>query len=69
MVDFGTGTVLRDTVPWLRDPTTRHARILEVVERNSVIEGLPPFQTATRNRLLQKLNAMTAAEPSSAPDE
>lgn len=43
IMEFGKGPTLREACPWLRDDAERHARILDVVERNSVIEGLPPF--------------------------
>ena len=54
MKTFGTGPTLRDSCPWLLDESERHARILEVTERNSVIEGLPPFQEETRQRILSQ---------------
>jgi hypothetical protein len=54
-IDFGTGTPLVDMQPELRDPQSRAEIILDVVERNSVIEGLPPFTAETRERVRQQL--------------
>ena len=69
---FGTGPTLRDACPWLRDESERHARILEVTERNSIIEGLPPFREETRQRILSQLQfqagvAREEEAPSSSP--
>tara|TARA_R110002111_G_scaffold164386_3_gene230559 strand:+ start:14592 stop:14816 length:225 start_codon:yes stop_codon:yes gene_type:complete len=69
MKDFGTGKILRDASPFLRDDAQRHALILEVAERNSVMEGLPPFTEEFRNRLRQQLEAMVASEAASSKDE
>jgi len=66
MNHFGTGPTLRETSPWLRDDQERRERILDVVERDSVIEGLPPFQEETRQRLMKQLESMateTVEEP------
>ena len=52
MIDFGKGPTLREACPWLRDEAARKRLILDVVERNSVIEGLPPLDDETRARLL-----------------
>lgn len=54
-IDFGTGPTLKDACPWLRDDLARCESILDVTERNSVIEGLPPFQAETRRRLKEQL--------------
>lgn len=51
MTKFGTGPTLREAHPWLQDDGHRRSRILDVVERNSVIEGLPPLDDETRERL------------------
>jgi hypothetical protein len=59
MNDFGKGPTLKDSCPWLQDDATRRERILEVSERDSVIEGLPPFQEETRRRILRSLEAMS----------
>lgn len=67
MKTFGSGPVLKDACRWLRDDAQRHKRILEVTERDSVIEGLPPFQEETRERMLKQLTAMTG--PSEAPQQ
>lgn len=62
---FGSGPLLKDACRWLRDDRERHQRILEVTERDSVIEGLPPFQEETRQRMLEQLTAMTAQSAAS----
>ena len=57
MTDFGKGPTLAETNPWLRDEAERIDRILDVTERDSVIEGLPPFSRETRERLREELTA------------
>lgn len=69
MTEFGTGPTLREASPWLQDDVRRRARIIEVAERNSVIEGLPPFRAETRQRLLEYLEAMDTSGPQSVPVE
>jgi len=69
MTEFGTGTTLREACPWLRNDRERRERILEVTERNSVIEGLPPFREETRRRLIEQLKTMTASSTHPAPAE
>tara|TARA_R110002049_G_scaffold167265_5_gene333457 strand:+ start:595 stop:825 length:231 start_codon:yes stop_codon:yes gene_type:complete len=69
MKDFGTGKTLREASAFLRDDAQRHALILNVVERDSVIEGLPPFTEEFRNQLRQQLEAMVASEAASSKDE
>lgn len=66
-INFGTGPTLREACPWLRDDVARCEQILDVTERNSVIEGLPPFQEETRRRLMAELTAL--AVPSVARHE
>ena len=61
MKDFGTGPTLRESCAWLRNDAERHARILDVAERDSVIEGLPPFQEETRHKILERLRATALA--------
>jgi hypothetical protein len=61
MKNFGTGPTLREVSPTLRDDAERRARIIDVTERNSVIEGLQPLQAETRWRLLEQLSAMSPA--------
>jgi hypothetical protein len=56
-IDFGVGIPLSETRPDLRDPASRQDIILDVVERNSVIEGLPPFTVETRERIRRQLAA------------
>lgn len=36
---------------WLKNDQTRNERIFDVVERNCIIEGLPPLSEAFRRRL------------------
>jgi hypothetical protein len=57
MLNFGKGPTLRDVSPWLRD-TAERRRILDVLERNSVIEGLPPFDEQTRRHILAQLQEL-----------
>jgi hypothetical protein len=66
MNDFGTGPTLKDASPWLRDDSARHERILDVVERNSVTDGLPPFTEEFRERLRLELRAMNGRDPTPA---
>ena len=54
-LDFGTGPTLKDACPWLRDDRARIEIILDVAERNSVMEGLPPFGEEFRKRLKDHL--------------
>ena len=63
----GKGPILKEACPWLRDDANRRQRILDVTERNSVIEGLPPFGQETRERILAELEAMS--EPAPTPGE
>lgn len=42
---------LLESSPWLRDPEERADRILDVVESNGIIEGLPAFTQGARERL------------------
>ncbi len=67
MTDFGKGPTLIEANPWLRDEAERIERILEVTERNSVIEGLPPLSDETRERLREELTA--GSELAQAPGE
>lgn len=62
-IEFGQGPTLKDACPWLRDEAARHERILDVTERNSVIEGLPPFQEETRRRLMARLQGLAPPRP------
>jgi len=64
MTHFGTGPLLKDVCPWFQDDLERRERILDVAERNSVIEGLPPFDDEMRNRLRRMMAAMVAPQPS-----
>ena len=58
----GTGPTLKESAAWLQDDGQRHARILEVAEINSVIEGLPPFTTESRQYFAAQLAAMAAGQ-------
>lgn len=58
-LNLGSGPPLKDFSPWLKDEAERHARILEVVERNCVTEGLPPFTQEFRRHLLHQLQAIS----------
>jgi hypothetical protein len=69
MLNFGKGPVLKDACPWLQDDAERHRRILEVTERDSVIEGLPPFHDETRRRIAEQLMAIDRTLPFRVPAE
>lgn len=57
-VTFGKGTILRQLSPKLRNAATRQKIILDRAERNSVIEGLPPFTRQTTQECLKELDAL-----------
>lgn len=59
MNNFGSGKSLKEASPHLRDDAERHVRILDVTERDSVIEGLPPFSEETREKLRKQLQRIT----------
>jgi len=59
-MDFGKGPTLIEACPCLRDDTERIERILDVVERNSVIEGLPPLREQERDRIRELLRTTAA---------
>ena len=63
MTEFGNGPTLRESCTWLTDDHERHRRILDVTERNSVIEGLPPFREETRREILLQLQQISPAVP------
>jgi len=65
-MNYGTGKPLSEHCSYLRDDAERHRRILDAAERNSVIEGLPPLQQKTRQRILEQLktDASRRQEPS-----
>ena len=63
MIEFGKGRILKDASPWLQDDAARIERILAVTEVNSVVEGLPPFQQETREKLRERLNSLSLREP------
>ena len=62
----GAGPTLRDASPYLRDNTECIARILDVAERNSMIEGLPAFAETLRESIRRDLEAILS-EPAGAP--
>jgi hypothetical protein len=68
MNSFGNGPTLREACAWLRDDAERQARILDVTERNSVIEGLPPFDENVRQEILEELRSISR-ELAPAPPE
>lgn len=63
MTDFGKGPTLKEASPWLRNNDARIEQILTVTEINSVVEGLPPFQAETRERIRQRLTDLAAPSP------
>jgi len=67
MMDFGKGPTLEHACQSLEDRAERTERILDVAERNSVIEGLPPLSDELRRQLREQLNA--GVEPRPAPVE
>ena len=69
MTEFGTGPTLQQACPWLQDAEERHRRILEVTERDSVIEGLPPFREETRQRILKRLQRFSQDVSPAVPAE
>lgn len=54
----GTGPTLRDASPYLRDDAECISRILNVSERNSMIEGLPAFDETLRHSIRRELEAI-----------
>jgi hypothetical protein len=66
MKSFGKGAVLKEAFPQFRDDESRIERVLAVAETDSVIEGLPPFDDETRNRLRQQLKDRSARCPTPA---
>ena len=63
MTDFGKGPTLKEASPWLRDNDARIEQILTVTEINSVVEGLPPFQDETRERIRRRLTDRCVPSP------
>jgi hypothetical protein len=55
---FGKGQTLRQFSKYLRDPKERTERIVDVTERNSVIEGLPRLTPKRRQGLLRRLKRL-----------
>lgn len=55
MSEHGRGPTLIESCPYLRDTSERIARILDVADRNSVIEGLPPLTAELKARLRREL--------------
>jgi hypothetical protein len=54
----GTGPTLREASPYLRDDAECIARILDVAERDSMMEGLPPFDEALRKAIRHDLETI-----------
>ena len=48
---------------WLQNDDVRNAAILEVVERNSIIEGLPRLSQAFRQRVGRKYRSLNGQQP------
>ena len=69
MNNFGTGKSLKEASPQLQDDARRHARILDIAERDSVIEGLPPFSEETREKLRKQLQQIANHQPVTEPAE
>ena len=69
MVKPETSPTLIEASPFLQDAEERNRRILDVTERNSLIEGLPALTELTRSRILNRLQAMDSAEPGAEPAE
>jgi hypothetical protein len=63
MTDFGKGPTLKEASPHLRDDQTRIERILTVTETDSAIEGLPPFDEETRERIRAHLTQLSEPSP------
>ncbi len=66
MNDFGKGPTLEQACPALRNEAERVERILDVTERNSVIEGLPPFSEELRDKLRRELTGDFSRRPAPA---
>lgn len=58
-MDFGTGIPLRQFSRHLRNDAVRHEMILNCVERNSVIEGLPRFTKESRTECLREIRKVS----------
>ena len=67
MTNFGKGPTLKEAAPSLRDDASRIERILTVVETDSVIEELPPFDPETRERIRRAL--MSRCGPDAMPGQ
>ena len=63
MTNFGKGPTLKEASLWLRDNDARIEQILAVTEINSVVEGLPPFQDETRERIRRRLTDLSVPSP------
>jgi hypothetical protein len=59
MSDHDLGPTLLEASSWLQDDAARHEQILDVAERNSVIEGLPPFTDAFKSDLRRQLREIS----------
>ena len=63
MKNFGKGPTLKKASPRLRDDQAWVDRILTVTEINSVVEGLPPFDMETRERIRAQLIQLSGHVP------
>lgn len=57
---FGIGKTLRQLSPILSDKKKRQEIILDRVERDSVIEGLPKFDQHIRQECLKEMEQISA---------
>ncbi len=56
---FGTGIPLRQFSSHLRNEAVRHQLILDRVERDSIIEGLPRFTKKSRSECLKEIRKVS----------
>jgi len=54
---------------WRRTPPANHRRIIDVTERDCVIEGLPPSREETRRGIAEQRMAIDRNPPARLPAE
>ncbi len=59
---FGKGISLRQFSPTLRQDAKRHQIILQTVEIDSVIEGLPRFTKTTKKECLEEIRKVASKQ-------
>jgi hypothetical protein len=59
IMTFGSGIPLRQFSKALRNDSVRHRIILDRVERNSVIEGLPRFTDSSKAECLKEMKKIS----------